>query len=184
MMMVISGCGSSSSFDDQSAAVENERVARLATEYAERQSQQSQRMLELQQEVAEGSRQLVEADAKARREIVGLHQDIQSQRQGLNEQRDQLETDRKAIARDRYLAPLVAESIKQVGILLACLLPLLLCWHLLALTTQQAEENLVDEYLLEDIVAEQPLLPRPTEHLLMHQGDLSAAPDDDEPADD
>ena len=135
-------------------------------------AEQSKQMLEAQQEVAKGSRQLVESDAKAREEIVGLHRDIQNEREGLNSQRNQLETDRKTIAKDRYLSPIIAESIKYLGMTLLCLLPLFLCWHLLTLTSKQEGEDLIGEQLLEDLVSDKPiLLPQPTERLLSQQND-------------
>ncbi len=148
----------------------NERVTRMATEHAKQQAKQSQQMLEAQQEVARGSRQLVESDARAREEIVGLHRDIRSERKALNSQHHQLEIDRKAIAKNRYQIPIIVEAVKYLGMTLLCLLPLLLCWHLLTLTSKQGDEDIISEQLLEDMVSDKPvLLPRPTEYLLAQQ---------------
>jgi hypothetical protein len=127
------------------------RVARMAEQYAERQAEQSQQMVELQREVAKGTRQLVEADAQARKEIAVLQREV-------GRQQNQLEADRRAISAQRHRDPIIAAAITNVGLLLACLLPLVLCWYLLRPCPVENIEADVNEILLREITSQQPLL--------------------------
>src|SRR5262245_22462909 len=87
IVLVILGC------DDQ--------ATQIAREAADRQAQQNTEMARVNREVAAGSHELVEADARARKEIVGVHHDIQSERMRLASGWDNLEQERQQIARDR-----------------------------------------------------------------------------------
>jgi len=51
--------------------------------------------------LAEASRQLVEADAKARTEVIGLQRDLQKGQAALGQNRDELENDRRDFANQR-----------------------------------------------------------------------------------
>ena len=137
---------------------ENKRLAEQAERHAARQAEQNVRMAEMQREVAAGARQLVEADAKARVEIVELQKGVQTERVDIGHQRDLLEADRREIAADRYFEPLVAGAIAQVGLLIACVLPLLICWQLLTQPIEPTDDGTVTEFLLRDMVSESPLL--------------------------
>lgn len=143
---------------------EDEQLARMAEEHARRQAAQSQQMVELQQEVAQGTRELVEADGKAREGIVALQRDIQTERTEIGRQRDHLEEDRRQLADQRHRDPIIAATIMQVGMVVACVLPLILCWYLLHRGPAQADDSAVAEVLIQDLTAESPLLlPSPTE---------------------
>ena len=133
----------------------DERLLNMAQRHSQRQAEQSQQMLEMQQEVAAGSRELVEADARAREELV-------AQQSGLNQQRDQLEQERKAIATQRYRDPLIAAVITHLGLLTLCLLPLVICWQLLKQPVEPVSDQELSEILLNDLVSPEPqfLLPR------------------------
>ena len=137
---------------------EDTRLARLAEQYGERQAEQSKQIIELHREVAEGSRQLVEADAKARQEIVGMHRDFQTERSEIGRQRDELEDDRRYFAAQRRSDPIIAAAIANVGLILACVLPLVLCWYLLHRRVEPADDQEVIEVLLEDLMIDQPRL--------------------------
>lgn len=155
LMMLATGCD------------RDERLARFAEQAAERQAEQNRRMADLQQEVAEGSRQLVEADAKARTEFTQLHRDLQSERSEIGQQRDALEEERREIASQRVTDPLIAAAILETGVLLACLLPLVLCWYLLRQGDAELADALVTEILLEDLTKQQPLLLAPPARRLL-----------------
>jgi hypothetical protein len=148
LAMMITGCHES----------EQQRLVEMAERQLDRQAEQSRRMAELQREVAEGSRQLVEADAKAREEIVALQRDIQAERSEIGRQRDTLETERRDLAAKRRLDPIIAAAITNVGMLLGCLLPLVVCWYLLREPPEQASDQEMAALLIEDLVADQPLL--------------------------
>jgi hypothetical protein len=144
---------------------EDEQLARMAQEHARRQAAQSQQMAQLQQEVAQGTRELVEANDRAQQAVGSLHRDIQTERSEVGRQRDLLEEDRKQIAEQRHRDPIIAATIMQVGMVVACVLPLILCWYLLHREPAQADDAAVAEVLFEDLTAETPLLlPSPTMH--------------------
>ena len=140
---------------------ENKRLADMAEKNLDRQAEQNRQMSKLQHEVAQGTRLLVEADAEARQEIFALHREIQTERAEIGRQRDSLEDERRTIASQRYLAPIIAAAITNIGLLLISLLPLILCWYLLHSPTEPADDRAVAEILLEDLVASEPLLQSP-----------------------
>ena len=70
---------------------------------------------------------MVEADSKARTELAALQRDLQQDQAEVGRQRDQLEGDRRDIAAQRHRDPLIAAAITNIGLILACLLPLVLC---------------------------------------------------------
>jgi len=77
---------------------ENKRLAEMAEKQLERQAEQNRQTSELQREVAAGARQLVEADAKAREEMVTLQRAAQAERSEIGRQRDALEDERRDLA--------------------------------------------------------------------------------------
>ena len=137
---------------------EDERLTRMAEEHTQRLVAQSQQMAELQREVAQGAKKLVEADARAREEIIALQRDIQTERAEVGQQRDQLEEDRRDLAAQRRNDPIIAAAITQVGIVVACVLPLVLCWYLLRREPDEPEDAAITEVLIGDLTAERPML--------------------------
>ncbi len=137
---------------------ENARLAQMADEHLQRQAEQNRQMTELHREVAEGSRQLVEADAKARQEMVAAQRQLQTEHAKVGQQRDALENERREIALQRHREPIIAAAVLNVGLLLACLLPLMLCWRLLHGKVEPADDQVVAEALIEDLVRHEPLL--------------------------
>lgn len=137
---------------------ENKRLAEMAERHLDRQSEQNQRMSELQREVAEGSRRLVEADAKARKEMVALQREVQAERSEVGHQRDAMEDERRSLAATRRTDPIIATAITNIGLLAACLLPLVICWYLLHRRIDPADDQAVAEVLLEDLMTDTPLL--------------------------
>lgn len=112
-----------------------------------------------QAEVAEASRQLVQADAKARGEVVALQRDLQQVQAELGRQRDQLESDRRQYADQRIRDPIVANAILDVGMILACLLLLILGIALvLGLRNQTQTDSALTEILVEEIASDRPML--------------------------
>ena len=107
------------------------RLVRVAEEAADRQAAQNREMSQLNREVAQGTKRLVEADAQSRTELVALQQDLRADQTAVNHGRDRLEAERKEIAAQRNRDPVVANAIDGVGLVLACLIPLLFCWFLL-----------------------------------------------------
>ena len=161
---------------------ENKRLAELAERHLERQSEQNRQVTELQHEVAEASRRLVEADAEARQEMVTLQREVQAERSEVSRQRDLLEGERRELAIQRRLDPIIAAAITNVGLLLVCLLPLVLCWYLLHSRVEPADDQAVAEVLLEDLVTNRPLLLPRSDNVralgVRTGSDDSSAPDD------
>ena len=108
----------------------DERLAQFAREAADRQAAQNREMSRLNREVAQGTKRLVEADAQSRTELVALQQDLRADQTEVNHGRDRLEAERKEIAAQRNRDPVVANAIDGVGLIVACLVPLLFCWFL------------------------------------------------------
>jgi len=161
---------------------ESKRLVEMAEKHLERQAEQSRQMSELQRQVAEGANRLVEADAKAREEMVALQRDLQADQAAVGRQRDQLEEERRDLAAKRHVDPIVAAAITNVGLLLACVLPLALCWYLLQPRVQPADDQAVAEVLLQDLVSDRPLLlPRlETNHGIGLETGASRLPDTSE----
>jgi hypothetical protein len=163
---------------------ENKRLAEMADKHLDRQAEQNRQMAELQREVAQGTRELVEADAKAREEMVAWQREVQAERTEVGRQRDALEDERRDFAAKRRLDPIVAAAITNIGLLLACLLPLVLCWFLLQRRVEPADDQAVAEVLLEDLVTDRPLLlPRMGTHRaigLRDDGEVPCFSDDPE----
>ena len=175
LMLTVIGC------DEE----ENKRLAEMAERHLERQAEQNRQVTELQREVAEGSRRLVEADAQARQEMVALQREVQAERTEVGRQRDLLEGERRDLAAKRRLDPVIAAAITNIGLLLACLLPLVLCWYLLGRRVEPADDQAVAEVLLEDLVTDRPLLLPPTDSVraigLRTGNDNSSSPNDADP---
>jgi hypothetical protein len=109
--------------------------------------------------VAEANRQLVDADAKARGEIIAMQRDVQQGQSELGHQRDQLENDRRRYADQRNRDPIIANTILDVGLILACLLPLALCIFLvLSLRDTSQTDGDLANVLVQEIVSEEPVL--------------------------
>ena len=86
LMMIGTGCR------DDSA-----RVAHVAERALTQQAEQNAEMARLNRDVTETTQQLVEADAKARQDVLAAQRDIQTQQNGVNQQRDSLEQERRDI---------------------------------------------------------------------------------------
>jgi hypothetical protein len=151
----------------------DDRLVEMAREHASRQAETQRQMTDLQRQVAEGSRQLVESDAKAREELTALQYDLRTDQAQLLRGHDLLEAERREIAAQRYRDPIVATIIMDVGIMLACLLPLSVCIYILWSAHRDGEsDSAVAELLLQELVTAEPRL------LLTGQSSL-ARPDPD-----
>lgn len=116
-------------------------------------------MTDLQKQVVEGSRQLVESNAKARENLTALRHDLRTDQAVIGHQRDQLENDRREIAAQRYRDPIVAAVIMDIGIILACLLPLALGVYVLRAACRAGEsDSAMAELLVQELVASEPRL--------------------------
>jgi hypothetical protein len=142
---------------------EDQRLVEQAREADERQAEQNRQIAHQNHELAEATNKLIEADAKSREELVALERDLQAERAAVGRQRDALEAERKQIANQRRHESMLAECIGGAITLLACLLPLVLCWRLLAGWRGGGSDEALGELLTIELAAESPspLLPSP-----------------------
>jgi hypothetical protein len=135
----------------------DERIVRISQEHAARQAELQRQTIDLQKQVAEGSRHLVESDAKARQELSALQRDLQDDQAKIHRGHDQLEAERRAIAAQRYRDPILAAIVEDIGIVLACLLPLALGAYVLWSARHSGESDAaVTELLVQQLVAGDP----------------------------
>jgi hypothetical protein len=170
LMLMIAGCTGS-----------DPRLVEMAREHAARQAESQRQMVDLQKQVAEGSRQLVESDAKAREDLTALQHSLRADQAEVGQQRDQLEKDRREIAVQRHRDPIIAAILMDVGIVLACLLPLAVCVYVLWSVCQSCDsDSAVAELLVQELVASEPrlLLPgRSSLAAIEHEAVVDARPD-------
>ena len=166
MMALLLGAVASSG----AGGCDDERLAEYAKNSVDQQSKQNEQIAKQNQEVtrqnrqvAEAAQKLVEADARARQEMViaqrTLQEGLQMERTLLDHQRQEIEEERRAIARDRYWDPIVAQAITGGAGLLACLLPLAICIYVLwNMHHDQGDEGALNELLVSELTSESPLL--------------------------
>ncbi len=164
----------------------DERLAEFAQQTMTEQIRQNQRMSDQSEaivdeshQLAEAAKELVERDADSRRELIAAQQELTSQ---LNEQQsaiytghDQLEQDRRELAEQRHRDPIIAAVIQNIGLVIACLLPLLVAVQVIwQMQSQEPDHAAVAELLTLELTSEEPfLLPGPR----LRQGSL---PQEDE----
>jgi hypothetical protein len=142
----LAGCGDADS-----------RLSELATQVTHEQAEQNLRVSEGSKAVAQGSRDLVEADAKARRELIDFQQSLRQDQAVIGQQRDALEVERKAIADQRRSESSITTGAVILGLLFACLAPLILAGiSLLGLwrdTTREEEGEVLVEELANNLTS-------------------------------
>ena len=140
----------------------DERLVALSRESLARQAEQNQAMARQSQEIAQAARLLVEADAKARGDVIQLQTDLeksaQAMRTSLDRQHEDLENERRQLASQRQRDPIIAAAILDAGMILACLLPLVLAWYVLRNLQQEPADAALGELLVQELVADEPLL--------------------------
>ncbi len=163
---------------NQTIADQSRQVTETTHQFVESSGDARKEMIELQRELVEAEanarnelvriqQDLVDRDAECRQELNALQQETQSaiqvERQSLDRQREGLEAERRQVAGERQRAPIIAAAIAQVGLILACLLPLVLCGYLLYVLRHTGDDDAaVTELLIQEIVADHPrFLPVP-----------------------
>ncbi len=167
---------------------DDEKVARVATQAADRQAEQNKEMARVNREVAEGTKRLVEADAEARKDVLAMQEDLQGQASEVGQQRDLLESERREIAKHRVRESILGPIIANLGPLLVCALVLVFCGLLVyGLRVDKGDDDAVGEVLIEELASARPtLLPPPATacatvaHSGSDRGLLTAADDPDE----
>jgi ElaB/YqjD/DUF883 family membrane-anchored ribosome-binding protein len=163
MLLTTIGCGPAPDMRDPRLA----DFARQSTEQQARQNEamakQSQAVVEESQKLAEAAQQLVQSDAKARTDMIAAQErlttQLDQQRAAADKGRDQLEQERKQIAAQRHRDPIVAASIQTVGLIMAALLPLVVCIFVIRqMCRAEPDDAAVASLLVTELTAERPLL--------------------------
>lgn len=119
----------------------------------DRLAEQSAIIVEKTGHLTQAAEKLVEQDAEARRELIAAQQHLQSelnqQQSTVDAHRTRLEDERRQIAVQRGRDPIIANAITNAGLLLACVLPLVVCVLVIRqLHNQQPDDAAVAELLL------------------------------------
>ena len=170
----------------------DEEFRQLAQQTIRQQAAQNERMAKQSQEIAQASRRLVQGDTEARKDLLAaqkqLTSELHSERANLDRQREEMERERQNIAAQRQRDPVIAAVLTNIGLTLACLLPLLLAGYIIyTLSRSSDDSDTLSELLVMEIVAEKPKLlpmaPR-TVAALEHKPSSLDAPDEPNQADD
>jgi len=157
------GCSPTPDLRDQRLA----DFARQSTEQQARQNEalarQSQSVVEESAKLAQAAQQLVESDAKSRAELIAAQErltgQLDQQRAAVDTGRDQLEAERKQLAAQRHRDPLIAASIQTVGLILAALLPLIICVYVIRMMSRtEPDDAAVASLLVTELTADRPML--------------------------
>jgi len=173
MLGVVGGCGRSA---DERLADFAQQTMTEQIKQNDRMADQSQAVVEESHQLAETAKELVEHDAEARRELIAAQQELTSQLNGqqsaIHTGHQQLEQDRREIAEQRHRDPIIAAVIQNIGLTLACLLPLLVAVFVIRqMQSQEPDHAAVAELLILEMTADEPrLLPGPMSqrHALTH----------------
>jgi hypothetical protein len=165
------------------AGCSDERLVSQAERASERQAEQNRQIAHQNQQLAEATNRLIAADARARTESLSFERDLQAERSKIGSQRDKLEDERRELAQTRYRDPIVAAVLTDLGLALACILPLVLCGYVLRGLKHDPTEAELAELLAVEIVSDTPvLLPSATPHMPTRPALGGAEPPEDAPA--
>jgi hypothetical protein len=100
----------------------------------------------------------VEQQAQQNAALAKTTADMHTERSSLNEQQQALEQDRREIASQRVREPLIANALQAIGLILACLAPLLICVYALKQAGESPPEQELGTILVEELTSEEPQL--------------------------
>ena len=140
------------------AGCSDERLVTQAERASDRQAEQNRQIAHQNQHLAEATNRLVTADAQARSDTLSLQRELQAEQTKIGVGRDELEGERRELAHTRYRDPIVAAVLTDLGLVLACLLPLVLCGYLLRGLKHEPTEAELAELLAVELVSETPVL--------------------------
>ena len=141
---------------------ENEQVAKVAIDAAERQAEQNQQMAQNTREVTQGSKQLIAADAQSRQELIEMQRDLQDEQSRVGGLRDELEDERREIAAERLTESQLGPLLKSCAAAALCIVTIGFCWVLLHGLRHDDVGQTLSELLVEEFASTDPtLLPRP-----------------------
>jgi hypothetical protein len=136
----------------------DERLVKQAEKASDRQAEQNHEIARQNQELAEATNQLVTADAQSRQETLALQRELQNEQARLAQKRDDLETERRQIASQRQRDPIVGALLIEIGTIVACMLPLVLCGLLFHGLRHEPNAQDLADLLTTELVSECPVL--------------------------
>ena len=140
---------------------ENERVAQVALDAAERQAEQNQQIAENSRQVAAGAKRLIEADSQSREELIDLQHNLQAEQSRIGGLRDDLENERREVAAQRLTESRLGPIVKSCVAAAVCLVTIGFCWYLLYGLRHDDADQTLSELLVEELASDKPsLLPR------------------------
>lgn len=129
----------------------------IATQSADRQARQNERMAEIHKVLAAGAKRLVEADALARGELIALQHKVQAEQVLIDEQRDALEVERRIVARQRRIDSALPAIVRSCAMVALAVAMVGFCWSLLfGLRTHDDTESVLGELLITQLTTDQP----------------------------
>lgn len=143
----------------------DERFVELAQEADNRQAEQNREIARQNQELAEATNTLIEADARSRQELVSLERELQEERSVIGHERDELEDERRQIAKDRRWDSETGQAVGGGAVLLAVLLPLIICGYVLHHMANDNPDEAIGEILTAEIVSDDPVFVPPPDEL-------------------
>lgn len=161
-LLAVIGCSSGDSRDERLAEV-TRRALEEQTKQNKYIADQAKSVAEQSRDVTETAKELVTKDAEARREMIEATQKLNSglhnERRNIDRQQEKLDDERKQIAANRHRDPIIATALESFGLMLACLLPLLVCIFVLRqMQDETGDEKALAELLALEITSDQPTL--------------------------
>lgn len=163
ILLAMAGCSRPPDMRDQRLAEFARQSMQEQAKQNEYLARQAEAVVQESQQLAEASKELVASDALARQDLIGsqerLTAQLHQQQAAVDAGRDQLEEERKRLAQQRHRDPLLAAAIENVGLIVACLLPLLVCIYVIRqMGSGEPDDAAVAELLVCELTSDQPRL--------------------------
>ncbi|MBI2823133.1 MAG: hypothetical protein HYX69_00415 [Planctomycetia bacterium] len=160
----------------------DERLVHHVETASERQAEQNRQIAHQNHELAEATNNLIEADAIARKETLSLQRGLQVEQFRIGQQRDELEAERRQVSEQRHRESILAAVLSDLGLTLACLLPLVLCAYLLHGLRHEPSDRELSDLLVAELASDTPMLlppysPPNSPTLALTADEHNAAPD-------
>ena len=129
-------------------------------------SPESERMANMAERMVRSQNQVNSSVARANEKFVDLNKEFQQERTGLQDERlalngqfENLEQDRRDLHRERRSEVAWSESFRFLGVVLAAIMPLVLCAYLVWITSQKSvDQEVVNTILLQELASPNPRL--------------------------
>jgi hypothetical protein len=131
----------------------DEAIAQLAAESAAQQARQSEQVAHASANLTAGAQKLAESSGRSQESLIALQRELQAEQATIGQHRDALALERMELAREQRTAPVVAMALQQLGLWLACLLPLILAWLVLRGSVVNDADQALADMLIEDLVS-------------------------------